>query len=98
MQRVRNQVTDLTHTRLCYLAAPQVIRRVNRLLTGWMNYFSYGHPRRAFRQLNKHVQDRLIRHLQRRSQRGCRPRDGRSMYAHLYHHLGLVQVRTPVKP
>jgi len=48
-----------------------------------------GYPRKAFRQLNHLVQYRLERHLQRRSQRGWRARQGVSLYAHL-DHLGLV--------
>ena len=32
-------------------------------------------------------------HLQRRSQRGCRPPHGRTLYEHLYHHLGLRSLR-----
>lgn len=95
MQRVRDRVRDLTAPRYCFRAAPAVVATVNRMLRGWMQYFGYGHPRRAFRHLDYHVQDRLRSHLQRRSQRGCRPPAGRSLYEHLYDYLGLVHVKPP---
>ncbi len=65
-----------------------LIGRVNRHLRGWSKYFGLGYPRKAFRQLNQFVRYRLARHLQRRSQRGWRAREGVSLYAHL-EHLGL---------
>ncbi|MFA5203487.1 MAG: group II intron maturase-specific domain-containing protein [Lentisphaeria bacterium] len=33
---------------------------------GWGQYFSLGYPRKAFRDLNRYVQERLTRHLKRR--------------------------------
>jgi RNA-directed DNA polymerase len=68
---------------------PELLGRVNRHLRGWSNYFGLGHPRKRFRQLNHFVRSRLGRHLQRRSQRGWRAREGVSLYAHL-DHLGLI--------
>lgn len=62
---------------------PQVIQDVNRLLTGWANYFRFGYPRKAFRAVNHYVRDRLTRHMRRRSQRRTRFGKGLSMYAAL---------------
>jgi len=49
----------------------------------------HGYPRKAFRQINRFVQERLERHLKRRSQRPFRPKEGLTWYAQL-HRLGLV--------
>jgi RNA-directed DNA polymerase len=65
-----------------------LIDQINVHLAGWSNYFGHGYPRDAFRQINHFVQERLVRHLQRRSQRPYRPRGQVSWYAHL-HGLGL---------
>ena len=67
---------------------PTLIRRVNWLLEGWKQYFSWGYPRMAFRAVNRYTVFTLTRHLQRRSQRPFRPPEGVSYYAQLQR-LGL---------
>ena len=93
MARVRMKLRELTAPRLCFKPAPVIVADVNRLLVGWSQYFGYGHPRRAFAAVNYQTLRRLSIHLRRRSQRGCRPPGGRSLYEHLYHHLGLKMLR-----
>lgn len=73
---------------------PQLIERVNRTLRGWQNYFSYGHPRGAYRVINAFVVNRLTHHLQHRSQRPCRPPADMTWYSYLTGPLGL-QLLTP---
>ena len=67
----------------------QLIEAVNRQQRGWANYFRFGYPRKAFREVNWFVRTRLIGHLRRRSQRPFRPPKGRSYYRHLKQ-LGLI--------
>ena len=55
---------------------PYLIEDLNRHLRGWANYFRYGYPSEAFREINSYVRQRLTRHLQRRSQRPFRPPEG----------------------
>jgi RNA-directed DNA polymerase len=90
--RVRQKLRELTAPRFCFKSAPLIVAGVNRLLTGWSQYFGYGHPRRAFAAVDHHTRLRLCTHLQRRSQRGCRPPHGRTLYEHLYHGLGLQRL------
>lgn len=94
MSRVRDKLRELTSPSQCFKSTPRIVTEVNRLLTGWSQYFGYGHPRRAFAAVNFHALSRLQTHLQRRSQRGCRPPGNRSLYEHLYHHLGLLMLRS----
>lgn len=89
MDREREALRGLINPQQSHTPMPELIGRVNRHLRGWSNYFKLGYPRKAFRQLNCFVRYRLGRHLQRRSQRGWRAREGVSLYAHL-DHLGLV--------
>jgi RNA-directed DNA polymerase len=72
-----------------FVPITELIDRLNRQQRGWSNYFSFGYPRKAMRQINWYVLDRLIGHLRRRSQRPFRPPRGRSYYRHLKQ-LGLI--------
>lgn len=89
MAREREALRQLINPQQSHTPLPELIERVNRNLRGWSNYFQLGFPREAFRHLNHFVRCRLGKHLQRRSQRGWRRRQGVSLYAHLQH-LGLV--------
>jgi RNA-directed DNA polymerase len=87
-QRLRNRVRELTSRRWCWMPLPDLIDSVNLTLRGWNAYFGHGHPRRAFHRLNHFVQQRLGRHLCRRSQRRYRLPPNESLYTHLQR-LGL---------
>jgi RNA-directed DNA polymerase len=89
MVREREALRGLINPHQSHTPLPEMIGRVNRQLRGWSNYFQLGYPRQAFRDLNHFVRQRLSQHLQRRSQRGWRARQGVSVYAHLQH-LGLM--------
>jgi len=89
MDREREALRALINPQQSHTPLPELIGRLNRHLRGWSNYFGLGYPRKRFRQLNHFVRYRLGRHLQRRSQRGWRAREGVSLYTHL-DHLGLV--------
>jgi RNA-directed DNA polymerase len=83
LKRERGVVRQKTAARMCFKPLPEMIAELNRHLQGWANYFSYGYPRQAYRDLNRYVQERLAIHLRRRSQRPYRPPEGTSLYAHL---------------
>ncbi len=42
---------------------------LNTYLRGWSNYFEFGYPRKAFRDLGHYTRKRMVTHLNRRSQR-----------------------------
>jgi RNA-directed DNA polymerase len=79
----RQKLRKLINHRKSHVPIPKLIERVNRNLRGWANYFSFGYPRKAKRDVNNYVRCRLIRHLHRRSQRPYRPPKGSSYYQHL---------------
>ena len=89
MRREREAIRQRINAAQCCTPLPELILRLNRHLRGWANYFQLGHPRMRFRALNHLVRYRLGRHLQRRSQRGWRPRKGVTVYRHLQH-MGLL--------
>lgn len=89
LMREHENLREKTSKRMCFKPVPQLIEELNRHLAGWSNYFSWGYPRIAMRDINRMVRIRLFAHLGRRSQRGYRPPKGKSLYAHLAD-LGLV--------
>lgn len=76
LQRERNKLREMTGPEQCFKPIPVLIAQINEHLRGWSNYFVKGYPRASFRQVNHFVRERLIRHLQRRSQRPFRMAGG----------------------
>jgi RNA-directed DNA polymerase len=83
LKKEREKLREMTGPGQCYQPLPKLIQSLNRQLDGWANYFRFGYPRDAFREINWYVRDRLRRHLRRRSQRPFRPPEGSSYYDHL---------------
>ncbi|MGA6925397.1 MAG: group II intron reverse transcriptase/maturase [Desulfosarcina sp.] len=89
MQAHRDRLRETISRGKGFVPVPRLIEIVNRQQRGWANYFSFGYPRKAMRETNRYVRNRLIGHLRRRSQRPFRPPEGRSYYRHLKQ-LGLI--------
>ena len=92
LAKARETIRAYTATCLGGLPIGMVVRRLNRFLIGWSNYFRTGYPRQAFRVINQFVQEQLIWHLKRRSQRSLKPPKGMSWYTFIYDRLGVVQL------
>lgn len=88
MQRERDKLREMTGPGQCFKPIVALIAQINEHLRGWGNYFGQGHPRKAFRQVNRFAQERLERHLKRRSQRPFRVSGAISWYEQL-RRLGL---------
>ena len=89
LAREREKLRAIIHRRRCHQPLPELIGEVNRHLRGWAGYFAPGYSRKAFRQINTYVREKLTRHLQRRSQRSWRAPQGETAYAHLQR-MGLI--------
>ncbi|MGB4951053.1 MAG: group II intron reverse transcriptase/maturase [Rhizobiaceae bacterium] len=90
--RERDKIRNMLSRQRCYVPVPLLIQELNQQLTGWAGYFDKGRSRPALRRMNWFVIKRLVRHLNRRSQRPYRPPEGKTWYAHFYHDLGLVKL------
>lgn len=91
VQRVCRRVSDLVGKLPTFLPAEKIIEPVNKLLTGWANYFSYGTTSPAYRAVNRHAVQRVRRWLQRKFEirgRGC----GRFPDKYLEESLGLLNL------
>lgn len=89
LMRERQRLRQMTGKEMCFKPLPEMIKELNRHLTGWANYFSFGYPRVAYRKINWYTRYRLATHLHRRSQRPFRPPKDKSLYEHLKQ-IGLV--------
>lgn len=83
LARFRDRVRELTASHRGLVPVRILVRDVTRYLRGWGQYFSYGYPRRMYNRADSFVLQRLVRHLQRRSQRPFRPSEGKSFLTHL---------------
>ncbi len=90
--RERDAVRGIVNARRSFVPIPILIGRLNRQLQGWAAYFGNGRSRPAFQAMNWFVLQRVVKHLQRRSQRPYRPPNGVSWYDHVHHKLGLVRL------
>jgi RNA-directed DNA polymerase len=88
LSREREALRQMTGPDKCFMPIPVLIAQVNRQVRGWGAYFGLGYPSQAYRRINRFVQERLERHLKRRSQRAF-GRPGMSGYA-LLMRLGLA--------
>lgn len=91
LARIRDKLRGSICPARAFLPIPLLIAEVNRMLRGWKAYYSHGYPRAAFRDINWFVQNRLMRHLRRRSQRPYHPPAGVSFSTQL-RRLGLEEL------
>lgn len=85
----QEKLRKLVNRHRSHVPLPSLIESINRQLTGWAGYFSFGYPRKEMRRINRFVRCRIIKHLKRRSQRPFRPPEGRSFYKQLKY-MGLI--------
>ena len=89
--RERDALREIVNHRAGLVPIPWLIKRVNRQLLGWANYFNFGYSRPVFRGVNTFIYERLCRHLERRSQRRYKAPEGKTLYGH-FTDLGLVRL------
>jgi RNA-directed DNA polymerase len=92
VQREREKLHEMTDSHQCFKPIPVLIGELNRHLKGWANYFSFGFPISVYCEIDRYVRDRLIQHLQRRSQRPYQPPKGENWLRHLAR-LGLIRLQ-----
>ena len=91
LKKARDASREKTGPKKCFKLTPQVVKDLNVFLVGWGNYFEYGYPAKAFRDLSHYTRQRLVTHLNRRSQRKYHRPKGTSHYQHLQK-LGLLRL------
>jgi RNA-directed DNA polymerase len=59
--RVCEKISAMTSRSWSYLSEEQMVENLNRVLSGWANYFCLGPVSRAYRKINSHVRYRFRR-------------------------------------
>lgn len=88
LEKARDAIREKTGSKQCFKPTPKVVEDLNVFLRGWSNYFEFGYPRKAFRDLSHYTRQRMVTHLNRRSQRKYHRPKGMSHYQYLQE-LGL---------
>lgn len=91
LKKARDAIREKTGPKKCCKPTPKVVDDLNTFLRGWSNYFEFGYPRKAFRDLSYYTRKRMVTHLNRRSQRKYQRPQGMSHYQYLQK-LGLQRL------
>jgi RNA-directed DNA polymerase len=84
-------VREMISNKQQHIPITELIGHLNRHLRGWKVYYGKWHCGAAMQKINWHVENRVRRHLRRRSQRPWRVPKGTTLAVHLKK-LGLVRL------
>ena len=91
LKKAREVIHEKTGPKRCFMPTPDLVKDLNLYLKGWGQYYRFGYPRHAFRTLNYYIGNRLITHLNRRSQRKYHKSEDVTHYQHMQQ-LGLYRL------
>jgi len=89
--KVRRALSELTNRRWLLIDTDLQVAKLNRVLTGWANYFCLGPVNKVYRSIDAHVGERLCRWLCKKHKTPGRG-TARFPYEHLYQKLGLKRL------
>lgn len=90
--RLRRAISEQTSARWGLADPEEIVGRLNLMLRGWANYFSYGPVGRAYRAVDFHARERLRQWLCRKHKVAGRG-TARFPLQYGYQQLGLIELR-----
>jgi len=69
--RIMDAISEITDPKHLTETEQNIVKRLNRLLVGWSNYFCLGPVSKAYRAVNAHVSKRLRYWLRRKHRKGA---------------------------
>lgn len=93
VRRICRAVSEMTSRRCVYLPEDEIVRAINRRLSGWANYFQLGSVSQAYRAVDQHAKYRLCKWLRWKHKLGQRGA-ARFTDRYLYQTLGLISLPT----
>ena len=69
LKKAREAIREKTGPSKCFKPAPEVVKDLNVFLRGWGNYFQFGNPRKAFRDVCHYTRERMVTHLRSEERR-----------------------------
>ena len=98
LKKIKSRTTQLTKRNMTPLPIETVVRSVNLLLRGWVNYFHYGNSSDSFGNVKWHVEERVRTHLRKRYKIRSRMEGYKRLpTARLYNEYGLYKVPTTAR-
>jgi RNA-directed DNA polymerase len=92
VQRMIGKIREATDRKTTWQGAEETVKRLNRKLTGWANYFNLGPVSKAYRAIDYYTATRLRRWLCKKHKVGS-TRTTRFPYDYLYKTLRLVKLQ-----
>ena len=86
------EIREATDRKTAYRDAEETVKRINRKIAGWGNYFNLGPVGKAYRAIDNYTATRLRRWLCAKHKVGS-TRTTRFPYEYLYDTLGLVKLQ-----
>ncbi len=91
IQKAMDNIRELTSPSMNYKSIGSLIGDINAFLNGWSGYFKLGHPDRVFKKMDNYVREKVVKNLNRRSQRKHNKPSNKTWYAYLKE-LGIVHL------
>jgi len=89
VNRLKDKLRRMIGTHMSWQSAEQMVRKVNRVLRGWMNYFDYGSLWKAYQRVQRFLQQRMRGWLVHKHRVGTRG-ERRFPADYMYVKLGLI--------
>ena len=92
IERLCREISELTEPRWLLIDTTEQVKRINRRLRGWSNYFCLGPVSKAYHAVDRHTASRLRQWLRRKHKVQGR---GTARYPdeYLYQKLGLLRLQ-----